>query len=414
VKFVFWLASLGVLGFAVAFGSASSDHHVLIVTGSIEGYLAPCGCAKPMSGGLKRRVTAIRQWSVKGRTTVIDNGGSVSGVGRQDQMKAETFAETMKLVGIDAINCGLEEARLGSGMVAAIDRLSGGALVNTGYSAVADFKASGPFLIGAVDPRTSQLSAALGEQVLSVDSAVTALLSEAQEADLVPVLMTRGNAEHAEQIAKRHTGLRLIVCATESTPLEEPKKVGETLIVTPGEHGKFVLRIEWDGSQFSGYQFANLGPEFVDDEAASRLYQAYLARVGREDLISMIPRADTELFAGTATCASCHGKEHEVWNESKHARALSTLEASGHDRDPDCVSCHVVGLRSVNGFVDRKQTPLLSDVGCESCHGPSRQHALAPEKTKTKDKAVDACVTCHVPQHSPGFDFEEYWKKIAH
>lgn len=408
------LVALLVLGYSVTSGMVAQDRHVLLISGDSLGYLSPCGCTEPMVGGLRRRITAIKQMSVPNKTTVIETGGTVEGTGRQDQMKAEAIAETMKLVKVAAINFGLEEARLG----VQLGHLSGNAMVATGLEPATmqthRFKKSGPFLIGGIDPRRQELASATKAVVDDVDSSVQALLDEAKAAGLVPVLMTRGDAGHAETLAKKHSALRLIVCSTKSSPYEVPKEVGDTLIVTPGEHGKFVLRMEWDGKRFTNYKFVTLGPEYADDEQAQEVYMAYLSRVTREDLLSMVPRSGSPKYYGNALCISCHSAEGRIWKESAHAHALATLEKEGHDRDPDCVACHVVGLNTTTGFKDRKVTPNLTDVGCESCHGPGETHRLNPAKNKMGLVGEKSCMPCHTTENSPNFDFETYWAKIKH
>ena len=419
MRLMLWVAAIGLLGLAVASGPRSDGRHAVIIVGSTHGYLSPCGCTKPMVGGIRRRITVIRDLSLSGATTVLDNGGLVEGNGRQDEMKAETLAETMRLVKVAVINFGVDEARLGAGMAGTIDRLSGGALLSTALGGTphvpaARFKVSGPLLIAGVDPRREELAALVGDKAQALDESVAELVAQAEQAGLVPVLMTRGDLEHAEATAKKHPELRLIVCSIRSAPFDKPVKVGRTLIVTPGEHGKHVLRLDWDGERFVDYQAVSLGPQYHDDPDAARLYANYLARVGEEDLLSMAPREPTAEFAGSRACFACHPKEGKVWRNSRHGDALATLERDKHDRDPDCVACHVVGLRSVVGFKSRKATPLLADVGCESCHGPGRAHAMAPPKNRMPVAGEKSCATCHVPEHSPGFSFEEYWPKISH
>ena len=413
-----WLAAAALLGYSLFFRPQAPDRDVLIVTGSLFGNLSPCGCTKPMSGGILRRVTAIRQLTVKGRTTVIESGGIVGGAARQDEMKAEAVAETMKLVNVAAINYGLEEARLGAGMAFSMGSLSGGALVASGLTEsdlpVQRFKRSGPFLIGGIDPRARELGAAARTQVQAPDETADALLEEARSSRLVPVLMVRGDLETSKELAKKHPALRLIVCDLKSSPLDAPAKVGETLIVGAGENGKNVVRLEWDGKGFVGYKSYDLGPEYADDKDAQAVYASYLGRVDREDLLAMVPRSDTPLFAGNKLCGSCHTKAYNVWLKSDHSHALSTLEKQAHGRDPDCVVCHVVGLGSTFGFFSRAKTLQLTDVGCESCHGPGKDHAMKPYTVEMPKAGADACLKCHVTEHSPGFDFTSYWEKIKH
>jgi hypothetical protein len=102
-----------------------------------------------------------------------------------------------------------------------------------------------------------------------------------------------------------------------------------------------------------------------------------------------------------------------VWKTSDHAHALKTLVAEAHDRDPDCVGCHVVGLDRVGGFVGAEKTPHLAHVGCESCHGPAARHVREPQTPMPKVGAA-GCSSCHDPRNSPRFSFASYWPRIQH
>lgn len=414
-----WAAAIAIFGFAIGGGGRhQSSNHILIISGQSEGYLSPCGCVKPMTGGIRRRNTAVKSLVVPGKTTIIDSGSSVDGNDRQSEMKAEAVAESLGLLKVAALNYGLEEARLGAGMASSIERLTGHALLATGISdpliPTKRFVKSGPFLIGGIDPRTPQIATALGTTIDPIETSLSDLVSEAKAERLVPILMTRGDLASAEAIAAAHPEIKLIVCTVKSSAFAEPKKVGDTLIVSPGEHGKAIVKIEWDGKKFVDYRAISLGPEFSDDKDAQEVFSAYLARVRREDLISMVPRVETDLFAGSKACAPCHAAESRVWRESQHSHALATLEAEGQDRDPDCTYCHVVGLKSINGFKSREETPNFADVGCESCHGPAKLHTMNPSKNKLAKVGEASCAPCHNTEHSPTFNFEEYWKKIEH
>jgi hypothetical protein len=139
--------------------------------------------------------------------------------------------------------------------------------------------------------------------------------------------------------------------------------------------------------------------------------------VNNEELLKRVPRlSDTHGrgFAGTAACSGCHAGAHAVWGRSAHAKAFQTLVEAGHDRDPDCVGCHVVGLNTDGGFRSPAATPHLKDVGCESCHGGGAAHTQAPMTKKMPRTAAAACVQCHVPEHSPNFKYAQFWAKIRH
>lgn len=413
---------LFLLGAAVfLFGSFFSKTHraeptVLLIGGSTDGYLSPCGCTKPMSGGIRRRVKAILSLSKSGNAVVIENGGLVSGTGRQDEMKAETIAESLKAAGVDAINLTSSEAALGPSMVSSLRRLSGDAFI-TGSARPEDeslpaTKRSGPFLIGAATAKSLELSIALSGKDVAPDRVAKALIEEAEKENATPILMLDGSFDLAKKLAGENPKLALVVYRSTGDPPGRPERVGNTLLVTPGEHGKHVIRLIFD-KRLGDYSVVRLGPDVDDDETAGRAYGRYLDRVTREKLLERIPRLPGDKFAGTKTCGSCHSEAYAVWQKSEHSHALKTLEDEKHDRDPDCTACHVVGLEFDTGFQDRAKTPDLANVGCESCHGAGLDHAENPS-VKMGKVGEASCMKCHTKEHSPTFDFEAYWKKVIH
>ncbi len=407
------LGGLALAGAIVAL--QTSPKQVVILSGDTAGYLAPCGCTSPMIGGIKRRVSAIRALSQGAHATILDNGGSIRGLGRQDEIKAETVAQILGASGATAINLGTEEARIGPGLVSQISRLSGGKLISAsldGYEGVSPFVENGPFLVGGAS--RDDVGKPLGAVGVSVDQAVGKLVDAAKEHRLVPILMLRGNGTDAKALAAQFPDLRLIEYSSAGDPPAAPVRVGKTILATPGEQGKHIIRLTWDGQSFGGYTVVALGPEVSDDPTASRFYNAYLRRVTAEHLLEQLPRKGTAAFAGSWSCVNCHTNGTRIWKHSGHRIAYQTLERAGHGKDPDCVSCHVVGLESTAGFRTKEQTPQLAGVGCESCHGPSLDHAWSPPRYRLAKVHPRQCVTCHNPQNSPNFDFPSYWKKIAH
>jgi hypothetical protein len=108
--------------------------------------------------------------------------------------------------------------------------------------------------------------------------------------------------------------------------------------------------------------------------------------------------------------------------------------------DPECISCHVVGWNAqkyfpyVSGYLGVDETPLLHNVGCESCHGPGSAHVAAENgdgnpakelidqyRVEVRLRLEDAekkCQECHDYDNSPDFHaegaFQTYWKKVEH
>ncbi len=118
-------------------------------------------------------------------------------------------------------------------------------------------------------------------------------------------------------------------------------------------------------------------------------------------------------YIGSSSCKSCHNSASEIFAHSRHAKAFETLKKVGKQNNPECVRCHVVGF-SQGGFVSESQTPELAGVGCETCHGPRKNHGLGQERGQEKAAASSVCQNCHINPHSSAFDFTKYWEKIKH
>lgn len=416
---------IGLAGLASAVLPLQSKprHTLVILTGDTDGYLTPCGCSDPMSGGIRRRSQAI--WSQLGNNTsarpnhlVLDNGNLVSGTSRQDEIKAETMAQVFRGAPYDAINVGPADAALGKGSILAIQQLSGEKLLASSLPATSElgiqrWLVKPPFLVIGVAAEPQAIGEPLGEEASSLESTLTEGVSEAEAAGLTPILLLQGGYEKAVEIAKAFPSLALIQYRASGSPAVKQEVVGTTWLVSPGDRGRHILRLTFDG-KFESYNPIELTPHIHDDVMTSHYFKTYLQRISEERLLDNLPREGSAAFAGNGTCVSCHTEAGAVWKTSAHAQALKTLEKKGHEVDPDCVGCHVVGLEKEGGFQSRQKTPELANVGCESCHGAGKGHSLKPLIVKMGKVGERSCAPCHVTDHSPGFDFKKYWETIKH
>jgi hypothetical protein len=401
------LLAAPVLAAAAAIGVQDTPPEtILVFTGDLRGYLAPCGCADPKIGGIRRIASVAKSIKLRKEAVFVDIGNWTMGSGRQDQLKAEAIAESFRSVGADYLNIGALDLRFGADYLRSLDEATKGALQSSSAAGfrTAGLTSGGAWICGLLDER----DAARGTVEATWDDALAAV-----PAGKSLVVLFAGNRERATELAKAHPEISLIVYTNLGDPHKTPVRVGNTLLVTPGDKGRFVGWIELSGGEWKNFRTIELGPEHRDDTRASEAYTAYLRRVTDERLIERVPRSDKGRYVGSQACASCHAKAYEVWADSDHFIAMPTLEKIGHDRDPDCVGCHVVGLDATTGFRDVKRTPSLAGVGCESCHGPGATH-LRNTKAPYGRAGSASCSPCHNRDHSPNFSFREYWEKIRH
>jgi hypothetical protein len=403
----------------------------LLVTGESRGYLEPCGCAEFKEGGAARRATWIDARRREGPCLYVDNGDLVEGPGRQNQLKAETWAELLKGMRLDVLNLGEGEWALGIEVLSYLQQICGSPFLCANARTL-DGQGIEPFavveragkkiaLIGVLGDGFLETARAANPQVefVTVEKALAGLRPKIA-ADF-PILLFHGPAAEAQAVLSRHRWIRLAVAAHEGdAPLPPRKVAGGALLVTAGRKSRSVLEVAVvaAGGKLTGggARPRALPAELEESPEAAAILQGYLARVRAENLLAQVPKQPLPgqtSYAGADACRRCHAQQHRVWEGSSHARAFETLVASGHDADPECVGCHVVGLSFVSGYQDAGSSPRLKGVGCECCHGAGSQHAAAPTESKLTE-SLECCQACHVPDHSPRFNRESYWAKIKH
>ncbi len=421
-----WGAS-GLAGAALAAGIwmpatkqvPSFETVTFFIAGGSAGELAPCGCTKPMSGGLLRLARVVRTKMGETRNAFFLEAGPITGgQGRQNELKAETVAEVHSTLKASAAFWGGEDLDHPLGVRMSVSRLMGAPLVNTDMSSLnLDLKPSvtvGGWKVFGYSRRSGE--AMPGWKPTMRDLPTGGKL----------VVLTDFSKEEATAFAKTIGSPSLVVYRTggdaDSGEEIEPGK----WVLSPGGKSKNLLTVAIEPGGKVRTETTLLDEKIIDDAMTARLYRIYLKRVEEETLLNRVPREQTAVYAGSEACVSCHQEISDHYKTTRHASALATLEKDGHDRDPDCVSCHVTGLGAISGYWDRKSSPKMANVGCESCHGPSRDHARDPKvlpgtplvlKGKPEPKRtqpLESCVQCHTPNTSPNFQALTFWQKIRH
>lgn len=126
----------------------------------------------------------------------------------------------------------------------------------------------------------------------------------------------------------------------------------------------------------------------------------------------------TSVYAGSNACAVCHSGPTTQWQTTAHSRAYASLQGQHRELDQECFACHVTGAVASEGPVlgpsRSSDVAGLTNVGCESCHGPGKQHVAVPSTPMAMPQQA-TCVTCHDATQDEGrFDFGSYLPRIVH
>jgi hypothetical protein len=439
-----------------ALDSGDSRPLVVVVSGDTDGWIVPCGCTSNQSGGLPRRASYVaelvrdaavlaadaegaphtnaRQRFPTQPTAVLvaDAGGAPRGKSAYDRLKFEAILRGELAMGIVAHNIGAGEAASGPEYLREVARrihapfVSTNVLLENGEPLVEPLRtiaASGRdvAILGVLSPRF----AAAGLRIAPPREAILQALQKAGGRYTTVIVLAYVPEEELQPLAEGLPEVDVVVGGPTGQPVQ-PRQVGPTLVLSATKQGKFLARLDAppDRKQHWKGGIVELSDRFADDPAQVANVAEFRRELGRRDMAAadtsfapaLPPGAPKDYaVAGSATCRDCHKTETRSWDNSHHAHAWKSLQDRAAQVDPDCQRCHTTGYGLPGGFVSAARSPILVEVGCEDCHGPSQEHVRDPKiHTGYFAQAANQCTACHDRENSPTFEFNGYWAKIRH
>ncbi|GAX60536.1 5'-nucleotidase/2',3'-cyclic phosphodiesterase and related esterases [Candidatus Scalindua japonica] len=415
----------------------------IVFTGEENGYLEPCGCSEGQLGGFAKRQTLINQLRKKDQDLILLSMGDLPGkVGRQEEIKMETALEALGLMDYVAHNIGEKDLNMGIDFLGYLSQISNIEFISSNITGLATRALNiKPYVVKEIKTNETIfkvgilgiVSPALIEneiqdlEVMDPVLSLKPLLSDLNDKTDLLILLSHAEMAESVKIAEEYPELELIISGhMVDRPDLYHQKVNNTYIASVGEKGKYVGNISIslqpkqtseDNNSFStAIETIALDEKFADSSDIAMLLGIYQQRLQDEELLAQVFKSDHPSnlsFTGNDDCALCHNSIFKHWEETGHASAYETLVNAEHEYDPECVACHVIGLNYFSGFETTELTPEMKGVGCESCHGPGSDH----KDTQSQDYgmvSVENCEICHNPEHSPKFEYKEYWQKIKH
>jgi len=397
----------------------------LLFMGHVEGYVEPCGCTEGQLGGVARRAELLRRLrSTPGPTLLVDGGNRLIAAGRSGEIQAATLAAAAEAAGVTAINLAADERRLGADFLSRIEPVRRLPWVRANTDPPAAGRWPGERVramrVGGQEVVITGVSGATADPASGVSDPATAVAevatSVARGSRLV--VLFQGEVAAADRLARAVARIDLIVVADGEDHLDaRAHRVGATLVVTTGTDGKWLGEIPLTPGPLApeGVVVHVLAEAIPDDPGAAHLVRDYYRRLKEARVLLEAPPRPTVggSYTGATACRTCHEDAFDLWHESGHAHALTTLTERGKEGAPECVGCHTVGAGFTGGFVDATTTPERGGVQCESCHGVGSNHADNP--TREYGRADEqTCRRCHTAERSPKFDFATYWPRIMH
>lgn len=409
---------------------------LLLFTGNTHAQLEPCGCFIGQSGGLPRRAKAISALRESGFSPILvdlggmqpsqppsmkphsfesDNLSTHTGVLLRDRQRVQTTLRAMEMMGYDAFfpfDAETEtlrdwEADLSFPFLDT-DLTQDASLIKT---------------IGGKRIAVVGLSLNDTTEIESISDKLNSFLSEVQVQSDFVVGLSHSPPEVNSVLAQKYPSLSAIVSPYEG----ETKKIGNVLLAYSSAKGKTLGALILTDSALD-IQHIALTEHVPDDPDVRELLDDFYHQVATDTQLHIIghrlfssqqeEQNDRNSYIGSQACQECHQKEFTQWSHSSHATAFNTLRTVGREYYPECVTCHVTGSGYETGYqIGHLDRSHLVDVGCETCHGPGKQHAYTPLKKNIRGHVPEkVCMECHTPEHSPGFDqfVEQVMSEVDH
>jgi len=412
--------------------SDDNNDFILIVTGADDGVLEPCGCAGGQLGGLTRRATIVRSsFSKDEPRLILSTGGVAGGSDLLHQIRFKIALLCQNEMGYHAMGLGPEELALGLPFLSEAKEASSSnfILTNVSYPGVSDLPFN-KFMTTNVSGINIRVLSIIPESLKSEipknavftppKKAIELAIAESGDAELTVILMrgVRSDAKAVDQYSKAQKLIFYSSSHSEPEIYDFGMQEGLIRYLSPGGRGRFLLKSSVKKMDDDNFEFVPSREAIelrIPESDHILLYMSWYKQWVIEErvletMVEIKPKPRGAPYIGDETCILCHKKAYKTWSESKHAHAYETLVKDDREFDPECISCHTTGFGYKSGYSNEIDTPWLLDVGCESCHGPCREHASSAGRISTPIKPD--CIKCHNLDNSPEFDRDEYWKKI--
>ena len=398
------------LGLALFGYSMNLSAQPLLVTGDYRGEIKPCGCSEEGDmGGIERASSFLKK--TKTNHIWVDLGNFSAPATPQGELKSQLIYKFFKKNKLFAILPGPKEFQKG---VAYLSRFPLPYLVTNQKRpfpvASRSKKKGGLTWYGYLSP--AQLSR--GSHQTTWLMGVKGFLARLSKREEKRALLFRGSPQELKEILNAED-FALVLVANQAESEEQQsltlKLSGKNYLIPPLKGQGY---LELSGPKDQKGKIHWLGSDWPNDKTWVKDFKAYDKKVEKLFFADMEFRQkqSKRVYKGTEGCVSCHQKQGEKWQTTRHAKAFESLVAVGKQYDPECIRCHVAGYQR-GGFLSAQLTPKLKGVQCENCHGSFKPHTKVWLEERPKVDRM-ACRGCHNGSHSPNFKFKNYYPQIAH
>lgn len=419
----------------------TADPLMVYFTCDTHGRLEPCGCFTGQLGGLTRVHTWLRNYRIS-NSLLVDVGGAIAGSQDFHVIQYGYILKAYQEMGYHALNVGAAEAALPAATLQKLASDSAVPLLSASLvhqetreplfppSVIVEIGSRKVGLLGVVDPHSVD---APGEnvEVLPLDSAINRHLPDLVAKCDTVVLLAFAPESELRRLAREYYEFPLILGGDVRQSSQEIARENESTVLFTTNHARTVGQVRLSGKKHhpDAFDIHLMRPDIPQSRLIADLSMEFRKTVRKTKLTIDDPSAHNPntvpgvtplaTYVGSESCKTCHAQEHAIWKASGHGHAFQTLKRRDSDADPTCIGCHTVGFGTPSGYRRSFLGEKLTDVGCESCHGPGSEHVAIRKEGRTpsfKFRSLGAgdCKSCHHGEFSRPFDWDTFWPRIRH
>lgn len=411
------------------------------------GRLEPCGCFTGQHGGLTRLRTWLEKREDHKTSIKLDVGGAIAGEADYDIIQYRYLARAYATMGYSALNMGAREASHSESTLTELSKSSPVPMLSASLVRSDDRSpVLKPYriiehdnlrigILGVVSPK-SVPTPGEGLTVLGLNEAIDLHLPAlVKKTDLV-ILLAFANPTELRALASDYFEFALILGGDVEGPNQDIIQENDSIILYTTNQARTVgtLQGRFQSKERTRivdptYKIQLLKEEIPQHPELRDFVRSYRKEIAGTELAIDNPHqsdpnaipgvTSSATYVGSESCKQCHTDAHATWDKSGHAHAFETLQKLGAESDPQCVKCHTVGFGKPGGYRRPMGSESLTDVSCESCHGPASEHIARyrdgkPSSFRFRPLGPGDCTTCHQGEFSRPFVWEEFWPPVSH
>ncbi|MGJ8634538.1 MAG: multiheme c-type cytochrome [Luteolibacter sp.] len=427
--------------------SPSSGKITINFTCDTAGRLEPCGCFTGQHGGLTRLRSYLEENKDDSENLRLDVGGAIAGSADYNIIQYKYLARAYKTMAYHALNMGAREAEIPAATLQNLASTSPVPLISASLvNPYSEKELLQPYeivtiagkkigILGVVSP-TSIPTPGQDIKVLGLNEAINKHLPALSEKTDLVILLAFADESELTQLAKDYFEFALILGGNVSGPTQEIIEENDSIILYTTNEARTVgtLKATLAGETRTrltepSYEIQLLWDNIPQNMELRNMVKEYRTEIRNTPLAiddpntidpNAIPGVTAKAhYVGSESCKTCHQEAHDTWQGTGHAHAFQTLVDAGADADPNCIACHTVGFGKESGYRRTMGTEKLTDVSCESCHGPASQHIDKylhgkPVTFKFRPLGPGDCKSCHYGEFSRPFDWDTFYPPIEH